>query len=408
MASDITLLAENCVFVDSILEVPPATRIVLRKATGAPVMFLDTVVGQEEIRTGDGPIEFDTLLVQGDSANLVVVGVPDATMHIDSLAPAIRFGGDLHVQGDLFVAGELVNETVDAFQIQDPLCKLSAGQTATDLYTQGIYSTYFDGLAVAYRGVAWDITRSAFVAFGGSPDLPTDNGALTPNVDCSVYSFATSNDVQFGLGNNNVQLAADATAGLIYTVPLSGTDQTFALANLPQTYTGTKTFSALSLTEPVGGTAFDMQVFGFLAFLNPTNSNQAIGPQTMVTNVATRQEGNLVALLPMIQFGNGTAGVIEFGNIQVRLRAGTYFVGFQYSLANNRSICELYCTALGVSIVFDGYVATTSTVAGAQQVQFNVAQAGLYTFGFRQNGKNASSSSYVMTMSPTLVFTQNA
>lgn len=404
LASNINLLAEACIFVDSTIETPSATRLIIRKDTGSDVLFIDTDIGQQEIMTGDGPVEFTTVLVKGDDDQLVTIGT-NSTILIDSNAPNVSFGNDVNLTGNFFVTGQLANDTVDFFSTQDPLIKLSAGQTASDVYTQGIYSTYVDA-GTRYRGICYHPADQCFTVFNDMITSPTTSDPLSPLGDIGTLSMSVASALQCGTGLLVNIEAEEATTPQTYTVP--AINATFALANTPQTFSGKKTFSQLSVNRPIGGILYDNQMISFQAYLNPTNTNQAIGPQPIAMRVASTSSGSLVALIPYIQFGNGTAGVIEFGSIQIKLQQGSYVLCFTYVTAPNRSICEMYCAALGVSTVFDGYVASISSGGGSQRISFNVAVAGVYNFSLRQTGKNASSSSYIMTFAPIMFLSQFA
>lgn len=386
--------------------------LTLRKEIGSNNLLLDDAVGSFTTLSSTGSSAYySQLKINGDLK--VKRSDDDETMFlIDTDAKETKTTRDLTINGNLNLSGVLTKTIGVATQFDDALLKLANGNTIFDIYNQGIYAQYSAnaGVDVRYRGLMYAQNDSTFTFFDQANDA-SDNDPLSASLpfECKKLRLKSdTNQIELGFGFDKVLINATPAPGgsTRYTIHDAGANADLVMTEGNQTINGYKVFRQMSVARPIGGTLQDNQLVPFMAYANPTNLNSASGPILRNNIVTETGSGNAVLLMPTITFGNATAGVREFGTVEVRLKAGTHRIGFGYSRSNNKGQYEIYCTALSLSIAFDAYNATTES--GTQLVSFVVPTAGIYSFALRQTGKNASSSSYIMDFYPHVNFTMIA
>jgi len=82
-------------------------------------------------------------------------------------------GNNATFTGNLVVSGTLVTLNVQNIVVNDPLIKLGANNTSTDVLDLGFYSTYYTGSTTGYSGFFRDATSKTYKLFDGLTQEPT-------------------------------------------------------------------------------------------------------------------------------------------------------------------------------------------------------------------------------------------
>lgn len=86
------------------------------------------------------------------------------------------FEGSVQVTGDLTVSGNVTTVNVSSLQVQDPMIRLAANNTTSDIVDIGFVGTYLDGANVAHTGLIRHAATNEYYIFQGyTGDANTNN-----------------------------------------------------------------------------------------------------------------------------------------------------------------------------------------------------------------------------------------
>lgn len=380
----------------------PGNRLVLRKDAESNVLFISTATEDFPVMTSLSvlalnPGSFAQVVVTGNDADAFIAEdlLGNEILHLDADQKTLLLDAPVHIEGNMHIDGQLCVTTGSNLAVINALAKFAVGQTTNDS-CQGWYAEYSDdgGTSTKYRGIAYDIGMGAFSHFTGAATEPTALSVPAANAELMCETIATFSPTLNFLGASVAcEFILPGNGNFLYTIPETTGNTQFIMSEGNQSISALQTFAvnALAVSGPILGPAWDSQVIPFWAWNNQTN---LIGSVFGASSLANAWGGGFQPMSNMVRFGNNTAGVREFGWVPVSLRQGTYTLEWGFRRQFNHSICELYCTAIGLSVVADGYKANPRDGFTIRQ-SFAVPAPGIYQFNMRQVGKNPSSSDYL-------------
>lgn len=141
-------------------------------------------------------------------------------------------GNNATFTGNLVVSGTLVTLNVQNIVVNDPLIKLGANNTSTDMLDLGFYSSYYTGSTTGYSGFFRDATSKTYKLFDGLTQEPTTTilgggGAGYSQATIQAYINAgalVSNSSVTNITANSTISSTIAANTLTLSTALSGTN----------------------------------------------------------------------------------------------------------------------------------------------------------------------------------------
>lgn len=401
-------------------EAPDATKIVVYKKPGDNHAYIRTNTVTEYIvtsGTGGGHGEFSSLTIDGKMSDALLIQRANLAelLRCDTDTLATYTTCTTTMNDGLSLDGYISAETSQVLDIENNMIGLASEQKTVDDLVTGWYSEFSNdaGATTMYRGVMLSPNPPTLYYADNLTNEPTEDspaGLQGGSAHCGQLTLrAAEEQIVFGPNNSRVRLTCEIPAALAYTltIPNAGADAEFVMLEATQNIAGTKSMTAgVTTPGPVIAGLFDYQIIPLAAYNNTTNPNSA----NMAANIPRTSNAatNIPAVGEMVRFGSVTSGggVLQWGYVPVRLRQGTYSLTFLWRTQSNHGIMQFFCTALGVTGNMDGYSASVN-IAGLN-VPITVPTAGVYDFGLRQNGKNPSSSDFLIDMWPFATLVQTS
>ncbi len=136
-----------------------------------------------------------------------------------------NFSGNVTVDGDLLVSGDVVTINTTNLNIEDPLVKLANGNSTTDAVDIGLFGTFGNATVTQHTGLFRDASDSEWKLFSGNiPSLSTATTVDTANVNFALANLQVFKITANTVASGNVQITGGQITGIVdLTVADGGT-----------------------------------------------------------------------------------------------------------------------------------------------------------------------------------------